>query len=56
MLIISKSDEQKRAEAQVMCDFKGNPRDPAHREAAEATARYVEEQNREINQKKERCF
>jgi hypothetical protein len=54
MLISSKSDAQKYAEARIMRDFKGDPNNPAHRESAEATASSVAEQNREIEKEGER--
>jgi len=54
MLIKCKSDKQKQAEAQIMRDFGGDPKNSAHREAAEATARYVAEQNIEIQKQEER--
>jgi hypothetical protein len=54
MTVICKSDEQKRAEAQVMREFHGDPNNPAHREAAEATSHYVAEQLREL-QKERNC-
>ncbi|MDR2909410.1 MAG: hypothetical protein LBU86_05970 [Oscillospiraceae bacterium] len=45
MLIKIRSDEEKRAEERVIRDFGGSRDNPAHREAAEATARYVAEQS-----------
>jgi hypothetical protein len=54
MYIRSKSDEQLVAEAKIMCDFGGDTSRPEHREAAEAIAAYVAEQNHESNKMEER--
>lgn len=54
MLIKSKSDEQKREEAQIIHDFHGNPNSTIHQEAAEAIARHSREQAKELNDREER--
>lgn len=54
MLIKSKSDEQKREEAQIIHDFHGNPNSAIHQEAAEAISRYSREQVKELNDREDR--
>lgn len=54
MLIKSKSDEQKREEAQIIHDFHGNPNSAIHKEAAEAISRYSREQVKELNDREDR--